>query len=274
MGAEFIIDSNGVERMLANLTPPAGYVCRSFPLYGDTADTPMIPRSQWPALIAAMGNPFESDYLSPTHDQQDVGQCNADATTSMAESARMKQGLPLVMLSAADLYHQVNRGRDEGSLLEDAMAAMLKAGVGTRETSGAVWKRTHKPAPAAERKRFRFLEVFVAPTFDHFMSGLIAGFDGNTGIMWGNNYEPDGDGWLPETPTGGGGHSLHSYKPAVRQGRGGVQFGCATKNSWADRWGVKGRCIIPENAYRGPVGGWFLVRAITDEGGVVPPESK
>ena len=109
-------------------------------------------------------------------------------------------------------------------------------------------------------------------TFDHLMSALFYHFDVNTGIMWGSNYNPDGDGWLPESPSGGGGHSLHSYMPAMRQGRSGVQYGAATHNSWADRWGLQGKCVIPERAYRGPVGGWFAVRVITDEGGIVPPE--
>ncbi len=86
--------------------------------------------------------------------------------------------------------------------------------------------------------------------------------------MWGDNYNPDGDGWLPESPRGGGGHSLFSYKLAHRYGK----LGAVTQNSWAPRWGVQGRCIIPEAAFRGPVGGWFVVRSITDEGGVVPQE--
>lgn len=267
-----IIDSQGVERFLANNVPDPNRTCKVFRTYGDTADTPMIPRSKWPELIAAMGDWQDSPHLSPIHDQDGVGQCNADATTSMAESMRLKQGLPLVMLSAADLYDQINGGVDQGSLLEDAMEAMMTSGVGTVETCGTIWKRGGKKASAEERKRFRFLEVFIAPTFDHFFSGLLAGFDGNTGIMWGSRDDVDADGWLPTSGDSAGGHSMHSYKPAMRQGRGGVQFGCATKNSWATRWGVGGKCVIPESRYKGPVGGWFLVRAITDEGGVVPEE--
>lgn len=270
MTVDSIIDHNGVERWLGNLEPPAGHVCKAFPVYGDRADTPMVPRSQWPALIAAMVDWKDYAFLPPTHDQDGVGQCNADATTGMAESARLKQGLPLIQLSAADLYDRINGGGDNGSLLEDAMEEMMTRGVGTLATCGAVWKRGQKQASDAERKRFRFIEVFTAPTFDHFMSGLLMGFDGNTGIMWGRSDEVDGDGWLPDAAGNAGGHSLHSYMPAMRQGRGGVQFGCATHNSWADRWGVKGKCVIPESRYKGPVGGWFLVRSITDEGGIVP----
>lgn len=269
-----IIDHTGEVRWLGNIEPPPGHLMRAFPVYGDTADTPMVPRSRWGDLIAKMGDWKDETYLSEPHDQDGVGQCNADATTSMGESCRMKQGLPPVALSAADLYHRINGGQDRGSLLEDAMEVMLKEGVGTVATCGTIWKRGQKQATADERARFRFLEVFTCPTFDHFFSGLLMGFDGNTGIMWGERDNPDGDGWLPDSAGGAGGHSLHSYRPAMRQGRGGVQFGCATKNSWSRKWGVNGFCVIPESRYKGPVGGWFLVRSITDEGGVIPPESK
>lgn len=268
------IDSEGVERFLGNIVPLPGHVYKAFPVYGDTADAPMIPRSQWPDLIAKLGDWKDYPFLPPTHDQDGVGQCNADATTGMAESMRLKQGLPLVQLSAADLYDRINGGADNGSMLEDAMEEMLERGVGTLATCGAVWKRGQPKASDAERKRFRFLEVFTCPTFDHFFSGLLCGFDGNTGIMWGTKDNVDGDGWLPASGDNAGGHSMHSYMPVMRQGRGGQQFGVATHNSWADRWGVKGKCVIPESRYKGPVGGWFLVRAITDEGGVVPPERK
>ena len=30
--------------------------------------------------------------------------------------------------------------------------------------------------------------------------------------------------------------------------------------------------VIPESAYTGPVGGWWAVRAVVDEGGIVPAE--
>jgi hypothetical protein len=266
-----IVDDNGIVRWLGNNAPPEGHKCKSFPIYGDRADTPMYPRSQWPDLIAKMGGDWKTyPWLSEPHDQNGVGQCCADATTSMGESMRLKQGLPLVMLSAADLYDRINGGVDRGSLLEDALDEAMKNGLGTVETCGTIWRRGQKKAPPEERKRFRFLEVFIAPTFDHFFNGLIAGFDGNTGIMWGENYSPDGDGWLPETPRGGGGHSLHAYMPVMRQGRGGMQYGTADKNSWTKDWGLNGRCVIPENAYRGPVGGWFLCRQIVDEGNVIP----
>ena len=48
---------------------------------------------------------------------------------------RKEQGLVGPLLSPADLYDRINGGRDQGSMLEDAMAELAKNGVGTVATS-------------------------------------------------------------------------------------------------------------------------------------------
>lgn len=259
---------DGTTRRLGNNRPPAGHKARAFPTYGDTKDAPMFSRSQWPALIVAMGEGPDFSFLPPVHDQDGVGQCNCDATTTMAESCRLSQGLPYVQLSAADLYDRINGGQDQGSLLEDAMAEMLTNGVGTAASCGTVWKRGNPKPPSGERGRFRFLEVFSCPTFEHQVSATIAGFRVNSGIDWADNYNPDSDGWLPRSGGSVGGHAIFGYKPAMRDGK----FGIWHQNSWGERWGNKGRFVIPEGAYAGQVGGWFAVRSVVDEGGVTPQE--
>lgn len=38
------------------------------------------------------------------------------------------------------------------------------------------------------------------------------------------------------------------------------------------QWGVNGCCMFPETYYKSTgIGGWYAVRVVTDEGGVVPP---
>ena len=49
-------------------------------------------------------------------------------------------------------------------------------------------------------------------------------------------------------------------------------YGIVHQNSWSTAWGKSGRFVIPETAYTGPVGGWFAIRSVTDEGGVIPQE--
>jgi hypothetical protein len=265
-----IIDHTGTERFLGNLVP-SGDPSGDWPVYGDSRDTPMFARSEWGDLCAKFSAGSDHPFRPYVHDQDGVGQCNCDATTAVAEHCRAQQGLPFVALSAADLYDRINGGSDRGSLLEDALREMTARGVGTAETCGTLWRRGMRTASAEERGRFRMLEVFHCPTFGHVFSAALSGFAVNSGIMWREGFQPDGDGWLTGRTGSQGGHAVYGYKPAMRQGRGGVEFGIWHQNSWTERWGLRGCVVFPEWAYEGPVGGWFACRLMVDEGGVVPP---
>lgn len=262
------IDSTGHERFFGNILVEHSKLMK-FPVYGDTPTAPMISRSEWGKIITEIGNDFYSPHLPPVHDQDGIGQCNADATTGMGEYQRSAQGLPYIELSAADLYDRINGGSDRGSLLEDALGEMMKNGVGTAATCGTLWKREMKRATAEERSRFKFLEVYLCPTFDHIMSALMSGFAVNSGILWYDNFNPDGDGFLPARGSGQpGGHSTMLYKPRMDKSG---KFGAASLNSWSEGWGIKGCFATREEHYQSKqVGGWFAVRGIVDEGGIIP----
>lgn len=257
-----IIDDAGVQRFLGNLPGPLRYSWREM----DASD--VIPRSEWPALIAQWGEGPEDPDLPYVHDQDGIGQCNADASVGCIELARARAGLPFVKLSAADLYHRINGGSDRGSMLEDALEELKLRGVGTAATCGTLWQgRSQVQADAAERSRFKVLEWVLLPTFDHLMSACLRRFPLNSGIMWYGNYKPDGDGWLPARGSGSpGGHAVMGYKPAMR----GSQFGIWHQNSWTAQWGLGGKAVFPESVYGGPVGGWFALRVVTTEDGDIP----
>jgi hypothetical protein len=261
------VDDTGIERFMGNLMPESGlaYAWDYF------ADADVIPRGEWPALIQAFPAGPDDPTLTYVHDQDGVGQCNCDCSVAIVETCRIRAGLPAVKLSAADLYDRINGGQDQGSLLEDALEELRTRGVGTAETCGTLWKRGMRQASAEERARFKALEWVLCPTFDHLMSASIRGWLINSGIMWHSNFKPDGDGWLPSRGSGQpGGHSVMGYKPAMREGRGGTEFGIWHQNSWTAQWGVGGRCVFPESAYKGPVGGWFAIRVVTTEEGDIP----
>jgi hypothetical protein len=116
------------------------------------------------------------------------------------------------------------------------------------------------------------LEAYLCPTFDHCFSAVLEGFDLVSGIWWYDSYaRSDADGWLPAPGGRKGGHAVHGYRPTYR----GNEYGIAHKNSWTPRFGVNGRCVFPERCYQAhDIGGWWAVRSIVDEGGIVPPEGK
>jgi hypothetical protein len=270
-GLEQITLPDGSTRRLGNISPAfdPSRCAAPPPHFGADANTRLIPRAEWDGLIAAAGAGPEFAFVPPTHDQNGIGQCNPEAVTTAIESCRMQQGLEHVQLSPADLYARINGGQDQGSMLEDAMEEVMTRGVGTAATSGLLWKRGvfKGEAPAAERTRFRVLERYLCPTFDHLMSAAFQGFRIVSGIMWYSNYTPDRDGWLPTGSGQAGGHAIFGYKPTARNG----VYGLWHNQSWG-RWGLNGtgRFVIPEFAYRGPVGGWWAIRSVTDEGGVIP----
>jgi hypothetical protein len=265
---------DGSKVKLGNIAPPAGLVS-SWPVYGKVPNTPIIPRDEWVGLIDAAGQGPEVGWKLPyVHDQQDVGMCNCSATASAMESARFKQGLPVRKLSAGDLYRRICfNGRDSGSLLEDGIRVAMAEGIATVDTCPYMDWKNDRAGAAEERKQNRVLEAFLCPTFDACMSAVLSGFDLISGIMWYDSYfKPGADGWLPAPSGGAGGHALHSYKATYKMSTFGTTFGIWTKNSWKPSWGLNGFCVIPEKAFAGQVSGWWAVRAVTDEGGVVPQE--
>lgn len=252
------IDETGHERFLGNLEPLTG-LARAWPIYGDVPSAPMIARSQWPQFCRTL----DDNYLPPVHDQDGIGMCNCSATVAAMERQRLMQGLPLISLSGGDLYLRISGGVDRGSMLEDGIAEAMKNGVASVQVCPYLDWRREASGASQDRKRFKVLEAFLCPTFDHCFSAVCCGFSLISGIMWYSNYRPDSDGWLPSRGAGGGGgHAVMGYSPMMRGGK----FGIAHENSWGASWGINGRCVFPEEAYRGPVGGWWAVRSMTDEG--------
>ena len=260
------IDDQGIERSLGNISP--AYFAAAHPIYGDAPTQPMISRSEWPKIVAALGNGPDAWYTSPVHDQSVVSMCNASATTSAHETARYRLGLPLVKLSGGDLYHRISGGRDQGSTLEDGLREASTNGMASVDVVPYLdWRGNHGQAAIDDRKRFVVLEYCLLPTFDHCFSAVAEGFDLISGVLWFNNYKPDSDGWLPARGVGNtGGHAVHGYKPAMRNGH----FGIWHKNSWTPSWGLQGKCVFPEEAYGSQIGGWWGIRSVVREATDIP----
>lgn len=270
---EFELD-NGMVVRLGNVKPPDG-LASAWPTFGAVPNTPMIPRSEWRDRIDASGKGPDVGWTMPyVMDQTNIGMCNPAATASAMESCRAKQGLKVRKLSAGDLYRRICfNGRDSGSLLEDGIRVAMAEGLPTTDTCPFLdWKHDFAAA-APERKQNKVLEAFVCPTFDACVSAVLSGFDLISGIEWANSYfNPGADGWLPAPAGNAGGHAIHGLKATYKSTSNGTTFGIWHKNSWTPSWGLDGMFVIPEFAYEGQVGGWWAVRAVTDEGNIVPAE--
>jgi len=262
---EFLLP-DGTTRKLGCIPSTPGRL-KAWPVYGETDNTPIIPRTEWKARCDAIGTGPEVTFLTYVHDQDGIGMCNCSATASAMETQRLKQGLPLIKLSGGDLYHRISGGRDQGSRLEDGIHEAMLNGVADENTVPYLdWTRNHSDAPT-NRKKYRVLEAFLCPTFDACFSAVLMGFDLISGIMWRDNFNTDRDGWLPSVGRGSeGGHAVHGYKPTYR----GNVYGIWHKNSWTESFGLNGKCVFPEWVYGHDISGWWAVRSITDEGNVVP----
>ena len=263
--------SDGSTRRLGNLSQPDEHLSLmgSFPVYGDdTTITPMFREEDWPKYCRPA---FEENlFLPPIADQDGIGMCNASATASLFEYTRAKQGLEYVELSAGDLYRRICGGSDNGSTLQDGMRESKNGIAPTSLVPYLDWRRSHVEAPEA-RKKFAWLEIFIAPTLKEFMSGIIAGFGGVTGMPWYDSYSRlDGDGFLPAPGGRYGGHAIFAHTPVITpSGRIGIEH----NNSWTIRHGNRGRFVAPLSVYRNSgsfISGLWLVRSVVDEGGRIP----
>ena len=234
--------------------------CAAFPVYGDVPDQPVYTREQL-LSFAVESKPEPDASHGYVHDQNGYGMCTNSATTSGIEETAIAQGLPLVKLSAGDLYRRSGGGRDNGSTLTSALRFAMTEGVATIQTVPYLdWRNSHGSEAAADRAKHKILEAFWAPSPLHYFSGLHEGFRGVCGISWPGS-SMDGNGWL--TGRGGrGGHALMSFQ-VMRQGN---RLGAGTKNSWKRSFGLDGFCVIPEQLLGDHFGGCFLIRSVTDAG--------
>ena len=249
-----IVDSTGEARYL--MDAPEGPPRLKWAVYGDVPETPMVPRANWqPADLSAL--------CPPIKDQDGEGACNAFATVNVLEALRALAGLPPVRLSPGWLYGNINGQCDQGSLLEDALRWAMDSGTCTAATVPELaWRRSDWPASAAaEARRFRLLEAYWCPTFEHVASAIQSGFFVDMGVLWYENYTPDASGWLPPPRGRAGGHAIMG----ARLVQDGSRWGAGFPNSWGPRWGLGGWGVLPEGAFGRDVGGMWAGRAVVTE---------
>jgi hypothetical protein len=246
-----VIDAGGEPRKLGCLpTPPI--LKGSFPLFGDRVK--VIPRDKWEACD-------RRHLVRRVFDQDGIGSCASESTTQTLEIARSIAGNDDVKLSPANLYGRVNGGRDAGSTLGENLREIQNRGVCTEDLVGHLdWRQWNTSGWEKEGKRYRVTEIYLCNSFDAIISAVLLGFPVVYGVMVGNNFNPDSDGWLPDYTGGSGGHAM----TGIDVGKRGGKWGLGTVNSWSTGWGDAGYCYLPESYFRTYWEDAFAVRVTID----------
>lgn len=262
MSEKIVID--GIEYRLGNNDSknwPCAYSWRDF---GAEDSPPVLDRAKWQEVDLSV-------HLPPVYDQNGYGACNAYDTCTLIEACRAMAGMEYVRLSPGWLYGHINGQQDRGSMLEDAMAWVVRHGIPPESVIGEyAWQsskwRGKESAAEAEARKYRALEIWRCPSFGHLASALQFGFYVSLGVMWYQNYIPDDNGWLPLRGQGsGGGHAICGYSLCRREDNSRPDkwlYGIKYRQSW----GGKGRAaqdgILPETAFTDSIGGWWAARSV------------
>jgi hypothetical protein len=226
----------------------------------------VIPRDQWKECDLTAGG-----WGTEIYDQDGQGSCVGHGAAVAFNIAYELSGQPPQRFSPCFLYSLINRGRDQGAIVEDALDALTSVGVCLESTVGpkAIYPRQYDAEKAkAEAARFRVEQAYKLDSFDEIGSAVQRGFAVAFGIEIGNAFEPGPDGVVPDRRGGGGGHCMCAV--GVKQVNG--RWYLLVVNSWSTRWGNKGYCLIPESYFTGYVDAFAVQAARLDSNGQPLPQ--
>jgi hypothetical protein len=255
-------DPAGIERMLGDLgfsTTPN----RAWNKFGTSEETKLVKRSDWQLRDGISDRPA----IGPTRikNQGQTNECNAFAICYAMEAVRRVSGGSDIPLSPGYIYGNINYGHDNGSLLEDGLAWVLRNGTVPANVVAELEWRVFPPNAPDIAQNFRVLEWWLCPTFEEMGTAVQYGFPVVFGIPWGPEEAIDNNGWLPDDPAGGvaGGHAMCAMG-VVKKGQ---NWGLLTINSWGEGWGRNGWHIVPERRFKNQMfgGGAWACRVVTVE---------
>ena len=206
--------------------------------------------------------------------QFDIGSCNGFAGAGALARSRVRRGLDYIKLSGESLYAQINGGKDQGSMLDDGMKALMKNGCAPADLVASktyLWSKVSAEARAA-MSRFKAFECYRVDTEDELLIGLASGFDGVIAVEANNQFmKVDADGRV--SPTDGNGNHAVGVDD-VRIFNGEVEFDMF--NSWDLRYGVGGRGWVSWKRHLRTTShkhAFYLIRSTLDDPkGENPPE--
>ncbi len=239
-------DESGQERRNGTLMPPENFVSsfRTFesehPVWED-AD--ILRAIQDPNRVPGRVQ-FGSDWVQQ---QGQHGSCNGYAGAGSLAKARVRRGLPKLLLSGSFLYALVNRGRDAGSDPEDGMNAMQTHGIAPASlvTPDMIFPRLQPSTAAAEALKHRGLDCYAVQTKQGFRTALAAGFPVIVVVQAGKNFQKLNSQGINGVDVGNGDHATHVDSVEII---GGTEV-YDMQNSWGLSFGQNGRCYCTWDSF-------------------------
>jgi len=239
-----IID--GEERKLGCLPRTTNVGDGSFKVFGEPGTPGLIDPKLWPALSKVPLDPFAWH----TIDQSDQSSCCGCATGGGVMISREIAGLDRVVISQASIYGQRKDNRqDAGMSIDEGLKIIQDVGcTGVDTIDQYDWqgfrRKTWPDGWRNEAAKYRALEAWDCPTYEHAVSAILRGFPVVFGVFW----------------EGGGGHAITMI---------GWDGSPRILNSWGESWGTNGIGFLTESQCKRGIeyfGAWAL-RVATDPTG-------
>lgn len=210
-------------------------------------------------------NVFAGDWIK---DQKNHGSCNGFAGAAALTRARVRRGLERVDLSGAYLYSLINGGRDQGSMLDDGMEALMKRGCATKAT--VAWNQIYpsqydRAKADAEAARYKAFEAYAVKTLPGLWTALAAGWDCVVAVHAGNSFMRVGADGVVGVDNGPGNHAVAAdgLYYSARLG----ELVAAGVNSWGLNYGTQGRMGLTASHFAQTMRFhvFYAIRSTTDD---------
>lgn len=264
---ELYLDDQGVERFLGCVFPTVEEA--QSPFYSDVQAIAPVPRDRWTEVDY-------SAWLPPVLDQGSTPMCGGFSTAAAHTASCNMSGRKLGALLSPGWIYGYTKEPGGGILVRNALTCLQDRGcctvnfVGQFDTNPAAYSQEAR----WDADKYRLRAAYQIDSFDQMGSALVAGYLVEFGVVIGGNFRPDADGVIPEWDGSlSGGHAMFAYGLAKVNGR----WYARVRNSWGERWGKQGNCLMPESYFWKTRSGYrfmnldaFAIKAVRQDVGELP----
>jgi hypothetical protein len=243
-------DISGILRRPGSLIMPQGTVS-SFP---PTASDPDFPMWDDATIKRVISDPNRRDmvklfpFAQYGTNQHSTSACNGFAGASAVTRVRKLRGIDDGFVgSGSFVYSSINRGQDNGSVLEDGMKAIQEHGVCDQKLNpyDRIFAKQVTPDARADALKHKGLSAYRATSREAWNSGLAAGFVGVAAVMCGPRFDKITN-LTAGVQQGPGNHAMCVESVEWRNG----EYQYLSVQSWGNGYGSNGRVYLTWNHFR------------------------